>query len=105
MACVLDAIGARGAQQLLGPRSGMPGARGGCTERRRVTVVREVPHVREFILDDDNLEYSLKPLLDGIKQAGLIRDDRRKWIDRPPVDQRVSADGYHWTRITIEAIG
>jgi Holliday junction resolvase RusA-like endonuclease len=61
-----------------------------CTEKRKVSVTRLVPSARNFIRDDDNLRFSVKPLLDALKRLGLIRDDNRKWIDLPMPVQAVS---------------
>ncbi len=70
--------------------------------RRRVTITRETPSARSFIKDDDNLRFSVKPLLDALKRIGYIRNDSRKWLDLPTPAQKVSADSQHWTEIIIE---
>jgi hypothetical protein len=72
--------------------------------RQRVTVIREVPSGRNFIRDDDNLRFSVKPLLDALKRLGLITGDSRKWIELPTPEQRISADGNYWTEIRIEPV-
>lgn len=72
--------------------------------RVRVSVTREVPSGRNFIRDDDNLRFCVKPLLDALKRQGYIRNDSRKWIELMTPEQKVSADGKHWTEIAIEAI-
>lgn len=72
-----------------------------CTERRRVTVTRQVPSVRNFIKDEDNLRFATKPLNDALKRLGLIKDDNRKWLEQPMPTQEV---GPVWmTVIQIEA--
>lgn len=77
------------------------GAKGGCVVRRRVDVIRYVPKKANFIRDDDNLAFAVKPLLDALKHAGLIRDDRRRWIELPLPTQEISNDGTFWTWIAI----
>lgn len=69
--------------------------------RVRVAVTREVPHARNFIRDDDNLRFAVKPLLDALKRQGYIKNDSRRWIDLPTPEQRVSADGRYWTQVRI----
>lgn len=81
----------------------LPGAQGGCMDRRRVEVIRLAPARRNFIRDDDNLRFAVKPLLDALKHVGLIRDDHRKWIDLPLPTQDVSSDGTFWTWIALDA--
>ncbi len=71
--------------------------------RKRVSVTREVPSARHYIRDDDNLRFSVKPLLDALKRLGYIRNDSRKWLELPTPEQQVSADGHYWTDIIIEA--
>lgn len=106
-ACLLNAVvaavGVAHTQRLLKVNDVLPGCTGGCLERRRVTVTRQAPSRRRFIRDDDNLRFAVKPLLDGLKHLGLIRDDHRKWIDLPSPTQDVSADGTFWTVIRLEA--
>lgn len=72
--------------------------------RKRVTFTRETPSGRNFIRDDDNLRFSCKPALDALKRIGLIWNDSRKWIELPTPEQRISADGKHWTVIEIDQI-
>jgi Holliday junction resolvase RusA-like endonuclease len=72
------------------------------TSRMRLTVTREVPSGRNYIRDDDNLRFCVKPLLDAVKRLGLIKNDSRKWLELPVPEQRVSLDGQHWTQIKIE---
>ena len=72
--------------------------------RIRVTIAREVPSYRNFIRDDDNLRFCVKPLLDALKRQGYIRNDSRKWIELPTPEQRLSADKQHWTVIQLEGI-
>jgi hypothetical protein len=69
----------------------------------RVSITREVPSGRNFIRDDDNLRFCVKPLLDALKRQGYIKNDSRKWIELPTPEQRISADGEYWTEIQIAA--
>jgi len=55
----------------------LPGGQGHCDQVRRVAVTRFAPHVRRFIKDDDNLRFSVKPILDALKHVGLIQHARR----------------------------
>lgn len=72
------------------------------TKRLRVTVERHVPSGRNFIRDDDNLRFAVKPLLDALKRQGYIKNDSRKWLEHPTPTQHVSADGKDYTIIRIE---
>lgn len=71
----------------------------------RVTVTRIVPSGRNFIRDEDNLRFSAKPINDALKRLWLIRDDSRKWLEQPQVQQEVSPIGEWATVITIEPVG
>jgi hypothetical protein len=71
--------------------------------KQRVVVERQVASARNFIRDDDNLRFSVKPLLDALKRQGYIRNDSRKWLEHPTPTQSVSPDGKAWTLVTIEA--
>lgn len=97
-------LGVASTQLLLSPACGIPNARGGCTEKRQVSVQRLVPHVRRFIRDDDNLVAAEKPLYDALKRLGLLKDDSVKWVERARPAQMVSADGTFWTVITITPV-
>lgn len=80
-----------------------PGAFGDAASSRvRVVIERHVPSARNFIRDDDNLRFSVKPLLDALKRQGYIKNDSRKWLEHPTPTQHVSADGKDWTVITME---
>lgn len=70
--------------------------------RMRVTIERQVPSGHNFIRDDDNMRFSVKPLLDALKRQGYIKNDSRKWLDHPTPTQVVSADGRDWTIVRIE---
>jgi len=72
--------------------------------RRRVQVERQVPSARNFIRDDDNLRFSVNPLLDALKRQGYIRNDSRTWLEHPTPTQSVSEDGRDWTVVTITPI-
>src|SRR3990167_4253756 len=54
-------------------------------KRPRVRV--EVTVFRKRPLDPDNLTGSLKPVLDGMKNLGLIVDDSKEWIELGPTKQ------------------
>lgn len=69
--------------------------------RYTVTVERIVPSARHFIRDDDNLTYSVKPVLDALTACGLIYDDSREWLDRPLPTQR-AVPGTTATVLTIQ---
>lgn len=73
-------------------------------QKVRVTVERQVPTRRNFIRDDDNLRFSVKPLLDALKRQGYIKNDSRKWLEHPTPTQSVSPDGKDYTIVTIEPI-
>jgi Holliday junction resolvase RusA-like endonuclease len=77
---------------------------GGEPRKMRVTVERQVPSKRNFIRDDDNLRFAVKPLLDALKRGGYVYDDARKWLEHPTPTQCVSEDGKDWTIVIIEAI-
>ena len=70
----------------------------------RVTVERHVPSARNFIRDDDNLRFAVKPLLDALKRDGYIKNDSRKWIEHDTPTQHVSADGKAWTIVRLEPV-
>lgn len=72
--------------------------------RMNVSITREVPSGRNFIRDDDNLRFSVKPLLDTLKRLGYIRNDSRQWIELPTPEQRISPDGKYWTEIAITPV-
>jgi len=105
---VLMAVGVTGRRVGLGAAlEGFMGPRkatGYLAPRMRVAVTREVPSGRNFIRDDDNLRFCVKPLLDALKRQGYIRNDSRKWIDLPTPEQRISPDGKHWTTVTITGL-
>lgn len=83
---------------LIGPRKWIGYEAG----RVRVSIGRLVPSYRNFIRDDDNLRFCVKPLLDALKRQGYIKNDSRKWIELPTPTQAVSDDGKHWTTIALE---
>ena len=101
-AALCDLVGPRGFSILmafLGPKCVAGGEAPG---RRRVEVERHVPSKRNFIQDDDNLRFAVKPLLDALKRQGYIKNDSRKWLEHPTPTQQVSADGQDWTVLRIE---
>ncbi len=73
--------------------------------RFRVTVERHVPSARNFIRDDDNLRFSVKPLLDALKRQGYIKNDSRKWIEHPTPTQHVTTNGEYRTVVILEPLG
>lgn len=90
---------------MMGPRGAAKVTKNVLTPRRyRVLVERAVPSTRNFIRDDDNLRFAVKPLLDALKRQGYIYNDSRKWLDHPTPTQRVSEDGKDYTIVTIEPI-
>lgn len=98
-------VGVARAQALLAPGAALVGCHGGCREKRRVSVTRLVPQTRQFIRDDDNLRFSVKPVLDALKHLGLIRDDAREWCELPNPVQVIAPDKSSWTYIRIEPSG
>lgn len=73
-------------------------------ERRRVVLTRLVPHSRNLLRDDDNLRYVGKSLMDAMKHAGLLSDDKREYLDHPGPTQAVSTDGTYTTVIEIQRL-
>lgn len=74
--------------------------RPGIKEARVVRVERLVPSRRNFLKDDDNLAFSVKPLNDALTRLGLLADDSRAWLDQE-IRQGVSPDGRYWTILSI----
>jgi len=70
-------------------------------QRYTVLVRREVPSVRNFCRDDDNLRFVTKPINDALKNLGFIYEDRREWLTQPMPLQAVSADGQYWGEISV----
>jgi hypothetical protein len=70
--------------------------------RMRVSITRLVPNRRNFIKDDDNLGYIVKPINDALKRLGFLKDDKRQWLEQPRPGQAIAGDGLHWTVIRIE---
>lgn len=56
-------------------------------------IVRLVRSTREFIKDDDNLAFSRKQSTDAMKHLGLVKDDRREWLEALPIYQDVAPHG------------
>lgn len=99
------AIGVAAAQELLGPGAALVGCHGGVVKtKRRVTVTRLVPRRSGFIRDDDNLRFSVKPILDALTHLGLIYDDAREWCELPLPTQGIAPDRTWWTHIVIEPV-
>jgi hypothetical protein len=76
----------------------------GDPSRHRVTVTRVVPSRRNFIRDDDNLRFSVKPLNDALKRCGLIYSDARTWLEQSMPTQTVSPHGRYETIVEIERL-
>jgi hypothetical protein len=70
-------------------------------ERRRVTILREVPHRRNLLKDDDNRAFCVKPLYDALKALGLIYDDASRWVER---ELREDPTGRDYTTIRIDRL-
>lgn len=70
--------------------------------RVKLTLIRQVPSTRNFIRDEDDLYFTRKPVNDALKRIGLIRDDRREWLDQAQTIQEVSPDGLYWTIVRVE---
>lgn len=70
-------------------------------ERRRVSIVRQVPTRRNFCKDDDNRAFTVKPVYDALKTLGLIYDDSSVWVERHLTER---ANGRDHTTICIETI-
>lgn len=100
---IVASEGIPAARALLGPGAALSHCVGQCSVRRRIEVIRLAPSKRNFVRDDDNLRFAVKPLLDALKRVGLIKDDRRQWIDLPLPTQEVSTDRTFWTWIAIDA--
>ncbi|HEX4347588.1 MAG TPA: hypothetical protein VHZ73_08450 [Vicinamibacterales bacterium] len=98
---LITAVGAREAQRLLGPGSGLPGAKANCCIRRRVEVIRKAPRRGGLLTDVDNLRFAVKPLHDALVHIGLLHDDSEAWIDAPSPTQELSHDKTWWTWIAI----
>ena len=71
-------------------------------KRPRVRV--EVTVFRKRPLDPDNLTGSLKPVLDGMKNLGLIVDDSKEWIELGPTKQERARGMREATVIELEEI-
>jgi hypothetical protein len=70
-------------------------------DRRRVSVVRLVPKRANFLRDDDDLAYTVKPVHDALVNGGFLLNDRREFLESAPVQQGVSPDGLAWTIVTV----
>ena len=69
------------------------GRRPACAEKMVLQIVRLVASSREFIRDDDNLAFSRKGPSDALKRVGLLKDDRREWLEALPIYQDVAPLG------------
>ena len=68
--------------------------------KRRIAITIYRPR----LLDDDNCAGGLKPLLDAMRDLGLLRNDSPKWMDLVKPVQYVSKDNQR-TEILIEDLG
>ena len=93
---------ARSVFEVLVCMNAMPELKRNALQKMRVEVERHVPSARNFIRDDDNLRFSVKPLLDALKRQGYIKNDSRKWLEHPMPTQHVSEDGKDYTVVRIE---
>ncbi len=100
---LIDALGHQRVSRLLIPNEIVPGCRGERPNvRRSVEVIRYVPSARNFLKDDDNLRFSVKPVLDALKHMGLLFDDRREWAAVGEPKQEISHDKTAWTWIVLD---
>jgi hypothetical protein len=87
-ACVLQALGVASWQFLE-----QLGRRPVTTSKTTLQVLRLVPSTREFIRDDDNLGSARKGATDALKRTGLLKEDRREWLEALPTYQDVAPNG------------
>lgn len=88
--------------QQIAPRAldgGLPG-KGESPQRARLRITR----CARRLLDEDNLSGGAKPLIDCVKQAGLIVDDSPEHIELIVRQRRVESLDEECTEIEIEAI-
>jgi hypothetical protein len=86
--CVLNALGVA-SWEWLKELSRQPVT----TAKMALQVVRFVPSTRQFIRDDDNLGSSRKGATDAMKRIGLLKDDRREWLEAFPLYQETAPNG------------
>ena len=72
--------------------------------RLRLTIARGAPSGNNFIRDDDNLRFCVKPLLDALKRLGWIENDSRGWVDLVTPTQFKTTDRRFWAHIRIEPL-
>jgi len=65
--------------------------------------VKIIVYQRTRRLDQDNLIGGMKPLIDGMRDAGVIRNDSPAWIDFPAPVQGVDRE-YPRVAITVEEL-
>lgn len=68
--------------------------------KARVTLTRFSSNEPDF----DNLAGSFKPILDGLKSAGIILDDKRSVIGRPTYNWEHAPRGSGKVRVEVEEI-
>lgn len=66
-------------------------------KRRELYVIQ----YRRRPLDKDNLYGSVKPLVDGLKKAGLLVDDSEKWLDLHSLQVRIGGDEEQRTAVIL----
>jgi hypothetical protein len=67
------------------------------TQKMTLQIIRLVKSTREFIRDDENLAFSRKGSTDAMKRCGLLKDDRREWLEALPIYQDVAPNGHPLT--------
>jgi len=92
---VSNAVVKRDAPQAL---DGGVSAEGNGKARARVRITRFACR----LLDEDNLSGGVKPLLDSIKQAGLIEDDSPECIELCVRQEKVTNKVHERTEVEIE---
>jgi hypothetical protein len=65
-------------------------------------VVTIVMHRASFLLDMDNAFAAVKPVVDGLKDAGLIQDDTPALLELRVQQQRVASRKAQKTMIRVE---
>jgi hypothetical protein len=72
------------------------------SEKRALRVWRLVPSARNFLQDQDNLEFAAKHLVDALKLVGLVRNDNYTWLERARTQEAVSNDRRWWTVVQLD---
>ena len=69
-------------------------------KKRRLEVIRYIKS-RKSSMDETNLQGSLKPIEDALVLAGVLKDDKREWLDRVPPVERIDKENPR-VEITVE---